>query len=105
VRPHPTIKSDIAGRLYLVKKEVRDWCIKNRMDENSIINYMQQVSILTNQSVKITIGRGTTVATSNLRCYEIDMVRLESMATNPTKFTLHTGGAGAADISAVSSSR
>lgn len=92
VRPHPNIKSEIAGRLYLVKKEMRDWCVKNRMDEHVILMYAQQAGFLCSQSVKITVGRGTNVATSNLRCIEIDMVKLEAMATNPTKFTLHTGG-------------
>lgn len=105
IRPHPTIKSDIAGRLYLVKKEIRDWCVKNRMDEHVILTYAQQAGFLHSQSVKITVGRGTTVATSNLRCVEIDMVKLESMATNPSKFTLHTGGASTTSESAVSSAR
>lgn len=105
VRPHPTVKCDIAGRLYLVKKEIRDWCVKNRMDEHVILTYAQQAGFLHSQSVKITVGRGTTVATSNLRCVEIDMVKLESMATNPGKFTIHTGGTSASGNSAVSSAR
>lgn len=105
IRPHPTVKSEIAGRLYLVKKEIRDWCTKNRMNEVHIMEYIQRSGVLISSSVKITVGRGTTAATSNLRCVELDMVKLESMATNPSKFTIHTGGAGATDNYAVSSAR
>lgn len=105
IRQHPTIKCDIAGRLYLAKKEIRDWCVKNRINEHGMLEWAKANRILIADSEKVTIGRGTTVSTSNLRAAVIDMVKLESMAANPTKFTLHTGGSSTTSESAVSSAR
>lgn len=110
VRTHPVTtntKSEHAGKMFIAKKEVRDWCVKNRIDEKTMLDYAESIGALASRSEKITIGRGTNLSAGNMRCYEFDMKKIEARAANPStgKFVLHSGGAGTEEESLVQSAR
>lgn len=110
VRSHPVatnVKSEHCGRMWVAKKEVRDWCVKNRVDEHTMIEFADKIGALRSRSEKITIGRGTNLTAGNMRCYEFDVRKIEARAANPAagKFVLHAGGSGTEEESAVSSMR
>lgn len=104
IRGGGSTKSPLAGRLYLVQKDVRKWCLDNRTSMGEILKFARDHNILVSESEKFTIGRGTPVATSNMRCIVFDLNKLAEMADNPLTLTLHTGGkAGTDSEEAVSS--
>lgn len=104
IRGGGSTKSPLAGRLYLVIKDVRKWCLDNRSSMGDIIKFARDHNILVSESEKFTIGRGTPVATSNMRCIVFDLNKLAEMADKAPTLTLHTGGkAGTDSEDAVSS--
>lgn len=68
---------DLAGRLYLSKKAVRDWCLKNRMDVHSLELVMRECNALIEiKEDRIRLTRGTDMPAVQARCYAIDTRKL-----------------------------
>lgn len=95
IRVNPNSKDPLAGRLYLVKKDMREWCQKHRVDLTSVIKWAAEKGVLVSESERFTVGRGTEHATSNLRCIVFNLAKLmDSIEQHPSnaKFILHKGG-------------
>ena len=75
---------DMAGHLMLSQKEVRDWCMKNRIDFHSMIATLQKEGALLKQGEKITLTRGTDVPMVQQRCLIIDTLKLDKDSVSPT---------------------
>ena len=72
-------KSDnkLAGRLFLCHRDVRDWCMKNRVDMQGINKFLTSRGALVSEKDRITITRGTDMASVVQRCLEIDTTKLD----------------------------
>lgn len=87
-----TGKEALAGRLYLVRKEMRDWCMKHRMELDSVLTYLRDAELLVADNESFTLTRGTEHAISNQKCVVINMHKLSDSLPNSPKLTVHTGG-------------
>ncbi len=74
---------DMAGHLMLSQKEVRDWCMKNRIDFQSMMGNLQKEGALLKHGEKITLTRGTDVPMVQQRCIIIDTTKLDKDAVAP----------------------
>lgn len=86
-----TKDNPLSGKLYLVKKEISDWCLKHRVDPKSIVDEAMKRGFAHETKEKFNIGRGTTIAAGQHRCLVIDIAHMESSGIGP-KLTVHTGG-------------
>lgn len=95
-------KSDnkLAGRLFLCHRDVRDWCMKNRVDMQGINKFLTSRGALVSEKDRITITRGTDMASVVQRCLEIDTTKLDveilplaGTADNVTPIGKMVGGA------------
>jgi hypothetical protein len=74
---------EMMGHLMLSQKEVRDWCMKNRIDFHAMMNSLQNEGALLSQGEKITLTRGTDVPMVQQRCIIIDTQKLDKDAVLP----------------------
>jgi hypothetical protein len=74
---------EMAGHLMLSQKEVREWCMKNRIDYHAMMANLQKEGALLKQGEKITLTRGTDVPMVQQRCIIIDMLKLDKDAVAP----------------------
>lgn len=74
---------EFAGRLILSQKEVRDWCMANRMDFHSMIASLQDARALVAQGDKFVITRGTDCPSMQTRCIIVDTYKLNSESNAP----------------------
>ena len=74
---------ELAGRLILSQKEVRDWCMANRMDYHSIVTSLKDDGALVSQGEKFVITRGTDCTSQQTRCIVVDTRRLNAESTTP----------------------
>jgi hypothetical protein len=74
---------EFAGRLILSQKEVRDWCMANRMDYHSILNSLQNAKALVAHGDKFVVTRGTDCPSMQTRCIIVDMHKLNAETNAP----------------------
>jgi len=72
-----------AGHLILSQKEVRDWCMKHRMDYPALISSLQKEGALVKQGEKFTLTRGTDYPMVQQRCIIVDLLKLDKDAVAP----------------------
>jgi hypothetical protein len=89
----------LSGKLYLVRKEINDWCLKHRVDPKSIVDEAIKSGFAHESKEKFNIGRGTTIAAGQHRCLVIDIAQMELAGMGP-KLTVHRGGKLQGDKSA-----
>jgi hypothetical protein len=87
-----TKDAPISGKLFLIKKEMTDWCLKHRVDYKTVMDTATKAGIAHEAKDKFNIGRGTKVSAGQHRCVEVDMHKLEAQIPNAPKLTVHTGG-------------
>lgn len=75
----PMVKTPLAGKLFISRKEALDWCKNNRVDLKEILAYAHTAGVLVPYNEKFTIGRGTNIKTGNVACFCIDQAKLEDM--------------------------
>ena len=73
-------KTECAGWIMLAQKEVRDWCMKNRVDYTAMVNHLADERSLIKRSDKITLTRGTDMPTVQARCIVVDAYKLDKEA-------------------------
>jgi hypothetical protein len=71
---------EFAGHIILNQKEIRDWCMKNRVDYNAMIAQLEQDGALVKKSDRITITRGTDIPVVQARCIVVDANKLDKDA-------------------------
>ena len=71
---------DCAGHIMLNQKEVRDWCMKNRVDFNAMVDQLERDGALVKRMDKITLTRGTDVPTVQARCLVVNALKLDKEA-------------------------
>ena len=86
-----TRNDPISGKLYLVRKEITDWCLKQRVDAKNIIQTAIKNGYAMEPKDKFNLGRGTRVSAGQHRCIEIDMVKLEAAGAPAPRLTVHKG--------------
>jgi hypothetical protein len=65
------------GKLFLAKKEVSDWCSKNRLEPKELIDYAAINGWITIWPEKFNMGRGTIHSTGSCSCYVFDYSAME----------------------------
>lgn len=65
------------GKLFLAKKEVSDWCAKNRLEPKELIDYAAINGWITVWPEKFNMGRGTIHSTGSCSCYVFDYSAME----------------------------
>jgi hypothetical protein len=75
---------EMTGHLMLSQKEVREWCMKNRIDYHAMMANLQKEGALLKQGEKITLTRGTDVPMVQQRCIIIDTQKLDKDAALPS---------------------
>ena len=61
----------------LVSLAVRDWCVQRRVNFSKFYKELSKLGILLSRGERITLGMGTTVASSQQRCWDLDMKKIE----------------------------
>lgn len=69
----------MAGKLFLIRKEITDWCQEQRFDFKKLLDWCKFHGILLPWSDRITLGRGTNIQTGNQRVICFDMKVAEEM--------------------------
>lgn len=72
-----------AGQLILSQKEVRDWCMKNRIDFHAMMTSLEKESALIKQGEKFTLTRGTDYPIVQHRCIIVDTLKLDKDSVAP----------------------
>jgi hypothetical protein len=73
-------REPLAGRLYLVKKDVRQWCLDNRVDIELVVGYALEKDILIKEKDdRFAITRGTEHSGGSLRCWCFDMNKMQDV--------------------------
>ena len=78
----------LTGKLFLVKKEITDWCLKHRVDHKHMIEVAMKLGVATDPKEKFNVGRGTKVSAGQHRCVCIDMLKLEALQPEAPKLTI-----------------
>jgi hypothetical protein len=74
---------ELAGRLILSQKEVREWCMAHRMDYHSMVASIKEANALVSQGEKFVITRGTDCTSQQTRCIVVDTRRLNADSATP----------------------
>lgn len=77
-----TRETKLAGRLYISKQAVRDWCATNRTSVKVLLAEAERLGVLIPLSPadeRFYLGRGTSQATGQTRCICIDYRKLQSL--------------------------
>jgi hypothetical protein len=73
-----------AGRLYLMKKAVTEWCLANRINKKMLIAYAESKELfIETPNDKFVIGGGTTIATAQTSCYCFDLSKINTTTAVP----------------------
>jgi hypothetical protein len=70
-------EKEYAGRMFLNWREVRDWCMKNRVDMPIIVKYLTDKGALIAEKDKGNITRGTVIPGMQSEVMEIDTLKLD----------------------------
>lgn len=76
--PTPHSRDPYKGRLFLVLKDVKDWCTRNRVDLLTLTCYLKSCGALVAENEKVRLTRGTDMSGVQQRCLIIDTLKLES---------------------------
>ncbi len=74
---------ELAGRLILSQKEVREWCMANRTDYHSMMTSLKDAKALVSQGEKFVITRGTDCTSQQTRCIIVDTRHLNAESATP----------------------
>jgi Domain of unknown function (DUF927) len=78
-------ENSLGGRVYISKKHIREWCMKNRVEMNQILGWADDKGlVLHEKDDRFTLGRGTPLLTGNTRCVCLDFEKYQAMTHNPT---------------------
>ena len=83
---------EFAGHIILNQKEIRDWCMKQRVDYNGMLAQLESDGALIKKSDRITITRGTDIPVVQARCIVVDANKLDKDAISlvpPTSGLAH----------------
>jgi hypothetical protein len=69
---------EMAGHLVLVQKEVRDWCMKHRIEYSDVLANLNKAGALLKHGEKFTLTRGTDQTNVQQRCIIVDTGKLDS---------------------------
>jgi hypothetical protein len=69
----------LTGKLFLIKKEIQDWCLKHRVDYKQLIDAATALGIADDVKEKFNVGRGTKVSAGQHRCVVLDMLKFEGV--------------------------
>jgi len=81
----------MTGKLFIVKKEIQDWCLKHRVDYKHMIDSAIMQGIASDVKDKFNVGRGTKLSAGQHRCVCIDMLKLEAISADAHKLVAHRG--------------
>lgn len=79
---------EMAGHLVLVQKDVRDWCMKNRIDFHSMLANLNAEGALLKHGEKFTLTRGTDQTNVQQRCIIVDTGKLDKESVAGPTLTL-----------------
>lgn len=85
-----TKDNPLSGKLFLSRKDVLEWCDKQRVDPKNMFTYAHQAGFWVEWKDKFTIGRGTKIATGNTRCIVLDYDKMQSKIETTPKLVVHT---------------
>lgn len=79
VRGDGKTAAEITNKLFIAKNAVRKWCSENRVNYNQMKAAAKLEGILVDPQAgdRFVIGRGTSFATGQARCYCFDMAKLD----------------------------
>lgn len=83
-------KEKLAGKLYIVRKDMKDWCQKQRIDLVAVLDYAASQGMLLNDNEKFTLTRGTELPSINARCVCLDIAKMVDAVGQPVKLVVHT---------------
>ena len=75
----------MTGKLFIVKKEIQDWCLKHRVDYKHMIDAAIVIGVASDVKEKFNVGRGTKLSAGQHRCVCIDMLKLENIGADAPK--------------------
>ena len=77
-------ENPLGGRVYLSKKHIREWCMKNRVEMPQVIGWAEEAGLIIHEKDdRFTLGRGTQQLTGSTRCYAVDFDKYQSMTQAP----------------------
>ena len=82
VRGTPGRADQYDGKLFLSCRAVKDWCVENRIDQGRLAKELTETGVLKDKQVRMSLGRSTTVASAQQRCWELDLYKIEGGINN-----------------------
>lgn len=70
-------KDRYAGKLFIAKKELADWCSKNRIEPKEVVEYATAQGWIIPWQEKVNMGRGTVFSTGSCTCWAFDYSAME----------------------------
>lgn len=83
-------KSPFSGRLYLVKKDVKDWCVKHRVELNGILSHAREHGYLVSAGERFNLTKGTEYAAVQTTCIVFDTYAMDTALPGTPKLVLHS---------------
>lgn len=81
----------LAGKLFLSKGAVKQWCLDNRIDPNRLIKWLESEGLISHrQNDQFSIGKGTDSTAGTLRCYCIEMAKMHDLLTGAPRLVHST---------------
>lgn len=77
------------GKLFIAKKELADWCAKNRLEPKDLIEEAKLQGWLLPWTEKFNLGRGTAIATGSCSVYAFDFDAMEGAVEKTGGPNLH----------------
>ena len=89
-----------AGQIMINQKDARDWCMKNRVDYNAMLDQLERDGCLVKRQEKLTLTRGTDIAIVQARCFIVDSNKIDKdaltlVSPNPS---VDLGGKAVGDV-------
>jgi Domain of unknown function (DUF927) len=83
-------KSPYSGRLYLVKKDVKDWCVKHRVELSGILSHARANGYLVTAGERFNLTKGTEYAAVQTTCIVFDTHAMDAALPGAPKMVLHS---------------
>jgi hypothetical protein len=78
IRGNDLKRDEYDGKLFLSANAITEWCGNHRVDKRVLARGLRLLGVLLDQRAKVTLGKDTTAVTSQCRCWELDINKLEN---------------------------
>jgi hypothetical protein len=90
-------KEPYSGMLFLSRQEMKNWCVKNRIELDKVIAHAKEKGIFVDDNRRFPLTRGTNLSTITLRCIQLDTNKMDRAVSDGLKIVTSSPRAVASD--------